>query len=227
MFLNKLPPHVRLVLAGSPQPSLELTAQRVDEIMANMLSAPSLNSNATQLFHNQMFERRLEQLTDAMEASLDFCKTNDYGSANRDQQFSRLPQFREAKRSFSSVSNLQPRREMPPNTPQNNRFPARTTPRIDSENLCFFHAQFGAKARKCRAPCSRQPRDPRNFNDNINYRVASYSCRSRKKFLPTRQPLFYDPCSNIRFLLNTGAEISIIPPCRYYKPYYGPHKAIS
>ena len=74
-FLDKLPPQVRLVLAGSPQPTLELTAQRADDIMATMSSAPSLNSNAAQLLHNQMFERHLDQLTDALEASLIFAKT--------------------------------------------------------------------------------------------------------------------------------------------------------
>ena len=89
-----------------------------------MSSAPSINSNAAQLLHNQMFERRLDQLTNTVEASLTFRKNNDYGSANRDQQFSRPPQFREAKRSFSSVPNLQPLREMPSNTPQDSRFPA-------------------------------------------------------------------------------------------------------
>ena len=227
LFLDKLPPQVRLVLAGFPQPTLELTSQRADDIMATMSSAPSLNSNAAQLLHNQMFERRLDQLTYAVEASLNFLKNNDYGSANRDQQFCRPPKFREAKRSFSSVSNLQPRREMPPNTPQDSCFTARSTTRTDLENLYFFHARFGAKARKCRVPCSWQPRNPRNFEDNINYRVASYSCRSRMKFLPTRQPLFYDPCSNMHFLLDTGAEISMLPPCKYYKPYYGPQDLIA
>ena len=93
-----------------------------------------------------MFERRQYQLTDAVEASLNFRKNNDYGSANRDQQFSRPPQFREAKRKFSSVPNFQPRRKMPSNTPQDNRFHARTTNRTDAENLCFFHIRFGAKA---------------------------------------------------------------------------------
>ena len=40
------------------------------------------------------------------------------------------------------------------------------------------------------------------------------------------QPLFHDPCSNMRFLLDTGAHISMIPPCRFYKPYYGPQDLI-
>ena len=116
---------------------------------------------------------------------------------------------------------------MPPNTPQNSCFPARTINRTDAENLCFFHARFGAKARKCRAPCSWQPRNSLNLDDNINYRVASYFCRSRKKFLPTSQPLFYYPFSNMRFLLDTGAKINMIPPCRFYKPYYGPQDLIA
>ena len=106
LFLDKLPPQVSLVLAGFPQPTLELTAQRADDIMATMSSAPSLNSNAAQLLYNQMFKRRQYQLTDAVEASLNFRKNNDYGSANRNQQFSRPPQFCEAKRKFSSVPNF-------------------------------------------------------------------------------------------------------------------------
>ena len=107
---------------------------------------------------------------------------------------------------------------MPSNTPQDNRFTARTETRTDSKNLCFFHVRFGAKARKSQAPCSWQLRNSCNFDDNINYRVASYSCRLRKKVLPMCQSFFLDPCSNMRFLLDTGAEISMIPPCRYYKP---------
>ena len=55
LFLDKLPPQIRLVLAGSPQSTLELTAQRADDIMATMSSAPSQNSNAAQLLYNQMF----------------------------------------------------------------------------------------------------------------------------------------------------------------------------
>ena len=84
LFLDRLPPQVRLILAGSPQPTLELTAQRADDIMVTMSSALSLNSNATQLLHNQMFERGLDQLTDAVETSLNFRKNNDYGSINCD-----------------------------------------------------------------------------------------------------------------------------------------------
>ena len=110
---------------------------------------------------------------------------------------------------------------MSSNTTQDNRFLDRTTTRTDLKNLCFFHARFGPKARKCRAPFSWQPRNSRNLDNNISYRVASYSCRLRRKALSTHQSLFYDPCSKMSFLPNTGAEISMIPPCRCYKPYYG------
>ena len=46
LFLDKLPPQVRLILAGSPRPTLKLRAQRADDIMLTMSSALSLNSNA-------------------------------------------------------------------------------------------------------------------------------------------------------------------------------------
>ena len=70
LFLNRLPPQVRLILAGSPQPTLDLMAQRADDIMAKMATTLSLNSNPTQLLQNQIFEQRLDQLTDAIVVSI-------------------------------------------------------------------------------------------------------------------------------------------------------------
>ena len=52
LFLDRLPPQVRLILAGSFQPTLDLMAQRADDIMATMTTAPFLNSNPTQLLQN-------------------------------------------------------------------------------------------------------------------------------------------------------------------------------
>ena len=74
LFLDRLPPQVRLILSGFPQPTLDLMAQRVDNIIATMATTLSLNSNPTQLLQNQIFERRLDQLTDAIEASITFHK---------------------------------------------------------------------------------------------------------------------------------------------------------
>ena len=56
LFFDRLPPQVRLILAGSPQPTLDLMAQRADDIMATIATSPSLNSNPTQLLQNQIFE---------------------------------------------------------------------------------------------------------------------------------------------------------------------------
>ena len=198
-------------------------AQRADDIMATMSSAPSLNLNPTQLLQNQIFERRLDQLTDAIEASITFHKNNNYSSAHRDQQFSCPSRLHQTKPKDSSVPKFQPRREMPSTPLQNNCFPSRCTTRTDSENLCFFHARFGAKARNCRAPCSWQPRPPYNSNDPNHYRLASHSRNSqmRARIAHRSHTLFHDPCSNMRFLLDMGAELSMIPFCKYYKPYYG------
>ena len=49
-------------------------AQRADDIMATMGTTPFLNLNPTQLLQNQIFERRLDQLTDAIKASIFFHK---------------------------------------------------------------------------------------------------------------------------------------------------------
>ena len=56
LFLDKLFGQVGLILAGSPQLTLELTAQLTNDIMATVSSASSLNSNAAQFLQNQMFE---------------------------------------------------------------------------------------------------------------------------------------------------------------------------
>ena len=189
--------------------------------MATMSSAPSLNLNAAQLLHNQMLERRPDQLTNAVKASLNFRKNNDYGSANRDQQFSRSRQFRKAKRSFCSVSNLQPRREMPSNTPQDNRFPLEPQPELIPKTFVSFMPALALKLESVKHHVLGTHVIP------VTLTITLIICRSRKKFLPTRQSLFCDPCSNMRFLLDTRAEISMIPPCRYYKPYYGPQDLIA
>ena len=97
LFLARLPPYVRLILGGFPQPTLDLIAQRADDIMATMATTTSLNSNPTQLLQNQIFEQRLDQLTDAIEASITFHKNNNYGSAHRDQQFSRPSLFHQTR----------------------------------------------------------------------------------------------------------------------------------
>ena len=229
LFLDRLPPQVRLILAGSPQPTLDLMAQRADDIMATMATTPSLNSNPTQLLQNQIFERRLDQLTDAIDASITFHKKNNSSSAPRDPQFSRSSHFHQSRPNDSSGPKFRPSREMPSTSRQNHRFSPRPTLRTTSKNLCFFHARFGDQARNCRAPCSWQPRPPRNPIDPNHYRLASHACTSQQKAPTTHrlQPLFHDPCSKMHFLLDTGAYISLIPPCKFYKPYYGPQDLIA
>ena len=228
LFLDRLPPQVRLILAGSPQPTLDLMAQRADDIMATIATTPSLNSNPTQLLQNQIFERRLDQLTNAIEASITFHKKNNSSSAHRDQEFSRASHFHQTRPKDSSGPKFQPRRAMPSTSRQNYRFPSRSTIQTTSENLCFFHARFGDKARNCRAPCSWQPPPSHKSNDSNHYRLASHSRNSQQRapIAHRSQPLFHDPCSNMHFL-DTGAHISMIPPCRLYKPYYSPQVLIA
>ena len=52
LFFDKLPPQVCTILAGFPQPTLELTAQGADDIINAISLAPFFTSNPAQLRQN-------------------------------------------------------------------------------------------------------------------------------------------------------------------------------
>ena len=94
----------------------------------------------------------------------------------------------------------------PSRPPRRYRSPASrpTTPPSDSpSNLCWYHQNFGQAARKCKAPCSAQSGNPPD--QSLNATGVTSHIHSR---------LFYitDKCNSFRFLVDTGAEVSIIPP---------------
>ena len=83
------------------------------------------------------------------------------------------------------------------------------SPRPNSQ-LCYYHNRFGSRARKCASPCSWS-------SPNTNAVTAQI-----KNDPATDNHLFYvtDRNSGLRFLVDTGAQVSVIPPspCRSTTP---------
>lgn len=78
-------------------------------------------------------------------------------------------------------------------TSPNRRYSPRQSP-TRPQGYCFYHQKFGNRANKCRPPC--------NYRGGIS--AASYL--RTKKILQMK-----DHCNKIPFLIDTGAELSIIP----------------
>ena len=76
---------------------------------------------------------------------------------------------------------------------------------VTNSNFCFFHQRFGSKAYKCRKPCS--------FVVNKSKKSAGRSSISTLTSEPNISRLFVtEKSSNRDFLIDTGADISVIPP---------------
>ena len=88
-----------------------------------------------------------------------------------------------------SLSRL-PRRVSSPSPPQSSH-----------ESLCWYHCQYGDHAQKCREPCAR----------GLKHSGQSLVVKCIR---PVSSHLFYitDQNTGTRFLVDTGAEVSIIPP---------------
>ncbi|CAH8649038.1 unnamed protein product [Dicrocoelium dendriticum] len=72
------------------------------------------------------------------------------------------------------------------------------------EEVCWYHRQYGGRARRCRAPCIRH--DPGKTN-------SPHTSTTNVSFDNQVNRLFYvkDRRSSITFLIDTGAEVSVIP----------------
>ena len=131
LFLQRLPPNVRMVLASTPDGTgLEKLADLADKVMevatptvgvASVNAPPTL---ATEVEHLRVEVSRLGKLVQTL-----------------------------ARPRSSSRSAMRPSRRSP--TP-----PARAAgssdPPQDSDTLCWYHHKFGSQARRCKSPCSWQ-----------------------------------------------------------------------
>ncbi|CAH8566999.1 unnamed protein product [Schistosoma bovis] len=77
----------------------------------------------------------------------------------------------------------------------------RTTPAI-----CWYHQMFGYRARKCLQPC--------RFNSTSNRYPRVSMATASTHIMPENSRLFYiqDRTTGAQFLVDTGAEISVVPP---------------
>ena len=128
LFLQRLPPNVRMVLASAnPATTLENLTDMADKIMevsaptVAALSTPRVDDSEVKLLHEQV-----SRLADLVAS---------------------LPRANRSRHCSSSRNRPPPPPPPPANTPPPSQPPTQDT-------LCWYHAKFGDDARKCRDPCS-------------------------------------------------------------------------
>ena len=70
-----------------------------------------------------------------------------------------------------------------------------------NQQLCFYHRTFGEAARQCRQPCTWTGSDKA-----VSSVTAVSSCNTTGSLL-----FVYDSISKRQFLVDTGAEVSVLP----------------
>lgn len=83
------------------------------------------------------------------------------------------------------------------------RSPSPSPHRQAAPDVCWYHAKFGDNARKCKPPCTKAGKTP--------VKIAAAGTTS---LLPSRLFFITDSYSSYRFLIDTGAEVSVLPPSR-------------
>ena len=87
--------------------------------------------------------------------------------------------------------------------PQRGRSPSPAPQRQQTQDVCWYHAKFGEKALKCKPPCSKAGQTP-----------AKLVATGTTSLLPSHLFFITDNNSAYRFLVDTGAEVSVLPPTR-------------
>ena len=128
LFLQRLPPNVRMVLASTPEgTTIDQLAEMADKIME--VASPSMaaltNPSIPETTPPPAFAEEFKQLR---------------------SDVSRLEKLvnKLARNRSSSQSNRRPSRRSP------------TPPSTDnsSDSLCWYHSKFGSQAKNCNSPCS-------------------------------------------------------------------------
>lgn len=131
LFLQRLPPNVRMVLASSPEGTgLEQLAELADKVME--VAAPNPPSIAG-VTASSTLAAEVGQLRD---------------------NISRLEKMVQSLARSHSYSRSHSRSSRRPSTPPATDSSDATDPPHDSDSLCWYHHKFGTNAQKCRAPCS-------------------------------------------------------------------------
>ena len=85
--------------------------------------------------------------------------------------------------------------------PQRGHSPSPAPQRQQTQDVCWYHAKFGEKALKCKPPCSKAGQTP-----------AKLVATGTTSLLPSHLFFITDNNSAYRFLVDTGAEVSVLPP---------------
>lgn len=84
------------------------------------------------------------------------------------------------------------------------RSPARTHS-VTKKQFCFYHQRFGKKAKKCEKPCSFKPFRSIKAVNRSNCVKTDQSPQINRLFVT-------DKSSGKDFLIDTGADVSVLPP---------------
>ena len=87
--------------------------------------------------------------------------------------------------------------------PQHGRSPSPAPQRQQMQDVCWYHAKFGEKALKCKPPCSKAGQTP-----------AKLVATGTTSLLLNHLFFITDNNSAHRFLVDTGAKVSVMPPTR-------------
>ena len=129
LFLQRLPPNVRMVLASSPEGTgLEQLTELADKVMEVAVPTPPPIAAVTT---SPTLAEEVGQLCD---------------------NISRLEKMIKSLAQSRSHSNTRSSRR--PSSPSPTNASDTTDPPRDSDSLCWYHSKFGTNAQKCRAPCS-------------------------------------------------------------------------
>ena len=181
LFIDKLPPQVRLILAALPELSLEELANKAESSM--QVATPSLGQgsrlasqplsaaepspqNLTQMLINQNFDGKISKLTESINKLQDLSKATS--TTVQEQVPPSNPTYRTPPTSLQSNFrrnpwnySQRPRQDYRPPKFRNQQFHGNrfnTFNQYDhrnGESLCFYHSTFGDRAHKCTPPCSK------------------------------------------------------------------------
>ncbi|KAF6769226.1 hypothetical protein AHF37_12695 [Paragonimus kellicotti] len=193
LFLQRLPNFVRSILASRGHMLLDELAELADDIMSipnnSHISAlaPTSPDTVTQILLQQieMLNSNLEKL--------------QLSQRPRSRNHDRKPRSPSTSAHQSSSRN----RNRPPRSPSTSAY----RPDSHNKNFCWYHFKFGADARKCSPPCQFKSQ---NFGGKLRSQPVM-TTTALGTGSPSRRLFVRDSASNYIFLVDSGAEISVIP----------------
>nr|VZI28787.1 unnamed protein product [Spirometra erinaceieuropaei] len=79
-------------------------------------------------------------------------------------------------------------------------------------SVCWYHQQFGGAARRCLQPCSFKVSLTASGRRSHSTPEATAAAAARVTNLNTRRLFLWDRVADTKFLVDSGAEVSVVPP---------------